>query len=142
MKKNVCNLDCEHCPHPDCIRPEEDLYKYPSWDPANRPPDYKQKQAEGNHRRYTERAEAGLCTQCGKRPPVQGIRLCQECREYQNRHHRRHHMKDYARNKQEGICTRCGKRPAEPGRVCCPECAEVNRQAQRKHNAKRKERKA
>lgn len=45
------------------------------------------KQADQVARRI-RREKAGLCTKCGKRPPLPGVKYCQECREKQRASHR------------------------------------------------------
>ena len=32
-------------------------------------------------------AEIGLCSNCGKRPAVNGLKTCEKCRDYQSRNH-------------------------------------------------------
>lgn len=140
MKKNVCNLDCEHCPHPDCIRPEEDVYKYPSWNPANRPPDYRQKQAEARRKRYNARKDRGLCIACGM-PAVPGNVKCKACKDRYRDSKKAHENARYLDNKTRGVCVICKQKPATPGRRCCPECAEHNRQYQRQYRQRKREEK-
>lgn len=63
---------------------------------------------------YRERLEAGLCTACGQRPPVDGIKRCKPCREIAREYERER----AAVRRQLSLCVRCAE-PAAPGRTLC-----------------------
>ena len=73
-----CNMDCLNCPHPDCINPNP-VARYPSWDWANRSPEYKEGcKQRARKRRETLKAQ-GYCVCCGKVPAREGKTLCTAC---------------------------------------------------------------
>ena len=61
--------------------------------------------------------EKGLCTACGKIPPVKDRVLCKECSAMKNAVHRQ----IYNERKREGRCTECGKVP-KGKTLRCEEC--------------------
>ena len=67
---------------------------------------------------YTERKrEKGLCTHCGKVPPVKDRVFCKECSAMKSAVLRR----IYNERKREGLCTECGKVP-EGKTLRCDKC--------------------
>ena len=73
---------------------------------------------ETYERIYFERKrEKGLCTRCGKAPPVKDRVFCEECSAKILGYNRR----IYHERKREGLCTQCGKIP-EGKTQMCEEC--------------------
>lgn len=110
----------------------------------------KLRQAKNRMAIYYRRKEAGLCVVCGKDPPVEGLTLCERCRELERKKNRSERHKAYAREyqralrqswREKGYCTRCGKRDAYTlsGRRCCFECAEKSRERYRTRTEAQKE---
>lgn len=79
---------------------------------------------QSSEKRRAKRAEyavAGLCSHCGKRPPVPAGKTCQPCRDYA--------CAAWKQLVAAGLCQKsCGRR-AEPGLQQCREC--LNKQADR-----------
>lgn len=83
-----------------------------------------------------EREAAGLCTVCGKRKPLPGIKMCPDCQakkraagaKYKTPEYRRKYCEKtkmrYAERIAQGLCGVCGLRPFREGKHTCPECAE------------------
>ena len=67
-----------------------------------------------NRRRRRERTEAGLCTSCGARPPVQGGAVCEACREARRAEER----ELYAERRAGGRCGRCGAEVIDNASMC------------------------
>ena len=67
---------------------------------------------------YRFRKESGLCTKCGKRPPVDGQTLCKECRDYKIRYR----CKERDFYKSLGYCTVCHKERIGKDEMTCPTC--------------------
>ena len=59
---------------------------------------------ERSRKRLRAHRDAGLCTRCGHRPPVQGGATCQACRDARQAAER----EQYAARRAEGRCGRCG----------------------------------
>ena len=68
----------------------------------------------GDRRRRRARHEAGLCTRCGRNPPVEGRSVCEPCSEAMRAAERAR----YAARKAAGVCVRCGE-PAAGGLSRC-----------------------
>ena len=85
--------------------------------------------------RHRARRQAGLCTACGRLPPVEGAAVCEGCRTI----HRARERERYARRKAAGRCVRC-REPAPAGASRCQGCAarEAARPKKRKNAADRK----
>ena len=66
-----------------------------------------------------EKAAAGLCTDCGCRPPAPDRKMCPACLKY---HRDKWRQRSVAR-KAKGLCARCGKQPPRPQRNECADCA-------------------
>ncbi|MYA95028.1 MAG: hypothetical protein F4X91_01275 [Nitrospinae bacterium] len=89
---------------------------------------------ERNRKRRRERKEAGLCTNCGARPPVQDGTVCEACREARRAEER----KLYAERRAKGLCGRCGG-PTFAGAAQCGPCAALEEgRAPKKNAASRK----
>ena len=71
-----------------------------------------------SHRRMQARQDAGLCTYCGRRPPVENGATCEPCRESRQAAERQ----IYAERRARGLCGRCGV-PTFDGVSRCPPCA-------------------
>lgn len=123
---NCKKKDCFNCPYPDCIND----YVKKEYD---RPAAYIKKQVERQSERIQQRAEAGLCTTCGKRPPRNGYRTCAECqarsRRYANRHNRSIGRVPESLLDGVSLCKRCGKAPPASGYKLCDRCLESARRA-------------
>lgn len=103
----------------------------------------KRKDAIRNRKRYYERKAAGLCVDCGKRPPTDGKVTCTECRE---KRRERSHSEQYKEHRREYVqktrdlwqslhcCRICGKQDARTmiGKHACFDCLEENRERYRK----------
>ena len=85
----------------------------------------------GEKRRKARRS-AGLCTACGRRPPVDGRATCQTCRERRRASERA----IYASRRSANACTRCGG-PRTDGAWQCIHCAalEIERGRPERRNA-------
>ena len=85
--------------------------------------------------RHRARRQAGLCTACGRLPPVEGVAVCEGCRTI----HRARERERYALRKAAGRCVRC-REPAPAGASRCRCCAtrEAARPKERKNAADRK----
>lgn len=123
---NCKKKDCFNCPYPDCIND----YVKKEYD---RPAAYIKKQVERQSERIQQRAAAGLCTTCGKRPPRNGYRTCAECqarsRRYANRHNRSIGRIPESLLDGVSLCKRCGKAPPASGYKLCERCLESARMA-------------
>ena len=74
--------------------------------------------------------DAGLCTRCGNRPPVEGGTTCRACRDARQAAER----EQYAARRAEGMCGRCG-RPSFEGASRCGPCATIEARRHSKKNA-------
>ena len=75
--------------------------------------------AEYRERRKERLLAQGLCTSCGKRPHIDGLMYCTECRE-KNRAKKRARFKNAM---EQGICVRCMAVKARKGYTMCLRCA-------------------
>lgn len=73
---------------------------------------------ERSRKRDQARRAAGLCTGCGKRPPVEGGASCESCREARRAAER----ELYAARRAAGLCGTCGGPTTDGGSRCAP-CA-------------------
>lgn len=64
-------------------------------------------------RLYRRRKAAGLCGQCGRRPPVEGMTTCGECLQKE--------QEKRAERRSKGLCPVCGDIPDHPKKMCA-EC--------------------
>ena len=85
---------------------------------------------ERNRNRRRERREAGLCTGCGKVPPLEGGAVCESCREERRAAER----KLYAARRAKGFCGRCGGE-VFAGASRCASCAALEQKRSTKKNA-------
>lgn len=71
--KKICDMDCFHCKHDDCVRDYLPKRPYKDWPQA-------WKDTRNKHRRekYRLHKEAGLCVECGKKRANRGV-FCDEC---------------------------------------------------------------
>ena len=69
-------------------------------------------------KRRKARVEAGMCSRCGRRRPVEGGTTCERCRETRRAAER----ELYAARRAARLCTRCGGRTTDGGSRCAP-CA-------------------
>ena len=91
----------------------------------------KRRGARGTTRRlYEARREAGLCTRCGLRPPVEGGTACEPCRDERRTGERER----YAGRRTGGLCGTCGE-PAIDGASRCGPCATIEAERHRRKNA-------
>ncbi len=83
-----------------------------------------QRQTQGRRtasaKRRRARVEAGTCTRCGRRPPVEGGTVCDRCREARRAAERER----YRRLRERGLCVTCGE-PAFDGQSRCGVCTTV-----------------
>lgn len=112
--------DCFTCPYPDCIN---DYVP-----PLVLTTEERKKQIRDRGKaRYQERKDAGLCVECGDRPPATGKVRCNDCLRRNRNNARRSWQSRYRTMPKEmwgylGLCTTCGKHPQEDGRKVCKEC--------------------
>ena len=71
-------------------------------------------------RRYDARRAAGLCTKCGKRPPVEGSMSCGACKAARNARERT----QWDERRAAGLCGACGV-PSPSGTARCESCAAI-----------------
>ena len=72
-------------------------------------------------KRRQARLDAGLCTRCGHRAPVDGATTCAPCRDRRQAAERR----QYEARKSAGLCVKCAE-PAFGGDSRCAVCATVD----------------
>ena len=104
---------------------------------GGRDPDAKRRSARaGSRKRDSARRDAGLCTRCGRHPPVEGGTICGPCREARQATKR----EQYAARRAAGLCVQCGGTVLDGG-ACCGRCAvleEERRSPERKNAASRR----
>ena len=71
-------------------------------------------------RRYDSRLAAGLCTKCGRRPPVEGSVSCGACKAARNARER----VQWDERRASGLCGVCGA-PSPAGAARCDPCAAI-----------------
>ena len=83
------------------------------------------------------RRDAGLCTRCGSRQPLEGGTVCAPCRELKRDREREH----YARRRDAGECGKCGA-PAPDSSARCERCARsaAKRSRKKAKNARSRQR--
>ena len=84
--------------------------RYGGRNPGNR----RRMARERNQKRRRERREAGLCTGCGKVPPLEGSAVCEACQEARRTEER----KLYAARRAKGLCGRCGAEVIDNASTC------------------------
>ena len=100
--------DCFTCPYPDCINDYIPPIRKAS-------PETIKKRIQKMSLLRKERANNGLCTSCGLRPPRGGYKMCRECQVKSAKYKEKE-------NKEKGItprfmldgtylCQKCGKHP-------------------------------
>ena len=91
----------------------------------------------GTKRRYDARRAAGLCTKCGKRPPVAGSHTtCEYCRDRRNANER----DSWSARRADGMCGKC-EASVDDGTARCAGCAAIQARSvspERKNAATRK----
>ena len=101
---------------------------------GGRDPESRRRMArERNSRRRRERSDAGLCANCGARPPVQGSTVCEACREERRAVER----KLYAERRARGLCGRCGAEVIDKASTCASCAARDIKRRPRKNAASR-----
>ncbi len=126
---------CESCGKK---RREADRARYAAGKAAGklyggRDPDAKRRNARTRSgKRQHDRRDAGLCTRCGRRPPVESGTTCELCRMARRAAER----EVYAARRSAGLCGRCGEPTADGGSRCAP-CAvlEAERGSPERKNA-------
>ena len=83
----------------------------------------KDKQYQKDRRAKLE--SEGLCNVCGKLPPLENKKQCNECREQGRERVAKHAPKRRAKLKELGLCC-CGL-PPRPGKLTCDQCNKKNR---------------
>ena len=89
---------------------------------------------ERSRRRDEARRAAGLCTGCGRHPPVEGGASCESCREARRAAERAL----YASRRAAGLCGSCGGPTTDGGSRCAP-CAVAETARYPSKNAARRE---
>ena len=79
----------------------------------------KERQRVYNRTLYKKRKEAGVCVECGRRPPRDGKRTCEEC----HQKHKQYCHERYIACVEAGLCYICETNAARPGMTACFECA-------------------
>ena len=132
MEKKKCNMDCFNCIYDDCIND----YVAPRRELTEKEKKYR---SQYQLNRYYELKKKGLCTKCGKRPPLPGVTRCLECR---NKHRRsniefRNKTKTIEKNREyrreHGLCFYCGEKVME-GKTICEKCYLRERELAKKMN--------
>ena len=104
---------------------------------GGRDPGAKRRSARAKSRkRQHARREAGWCSRCGRRPPIEGGSTCGPCREVRQAAE----PARYAARRAAGLCGRCGG-PTFDGDSRCAPCAaleDARRSPERKNAASRK----
>lgn len=91
---------------------------------AGRDPDQcRRADRAGDRRRRRAWLDAGLCTSCGRRPPVAGRSVCAPCRNVRRAIDRAR----YAARRAAGLCVRCA-RPTFGGASRCGRCSVLERE--------------
>ena len=67
---------------------------------------------------YQKRKAMGVCVDCGKNKPVEGILSCEKCRIKNNKRH----TENRVFYQSLGLCGRCGKNKLFGNEKECPEC--------------------
>ncbi len=111
------------------VRARAEGARYGGRDPESR----RRMARERNKRRRSERREAGLCTGCGKVPPVDGGAVCETCREERRAAER----KLYAERRARGRCGRCGAEVIGNASTCASCAARDMKRRPRKNAASR-----
>ena len=88
---------------------------------------------ERSKRRLHARRDAGRCTGCGRRPPVEGSTVCEPCRDARRESER----EQYAARRAAGLCGRCGDRTFDGDSRCVRCAARDDRRGPRKNAAAR-----
>lgn len=113
--------DCFSCPYPDCINDYVPPVRKVS-------PETIQKLSRRMSALRRERASNGLCTECGKRPPREGYKMCHLCqakaRSYKNDENRRKGVTPKDMLDGVHLCQKCGKAPPAPPYKLCARCLE------------------
>jgi hypothetical protein len=81
----------------------------------------------GKVKEYAYRIENGICTTCGKRKAVQGMRTCYECQLKRRQRYYREQgrtMGIYDLRKEMGVCVLCGA-DKMPEQKLCKKCYEM-----------------
>ena len=81
-------------------------------------PGCKERRRQQRKRVRGRRIEAGLCTECGMRPPLPGLRYCGRCQAKACRASKRR----YCRRKRERRCASCGRKADLGSRTTCKRC--------------------
>ena len=98
---------------------------------GGRDPKERRRNARGRtRRRYDARREAGLCTRCGLRPPVEGGTACEPCRDTRRAGERAR----WAARRAAGLCGTCGETTFD-GASRCERCAALEARRHRRKNA-------
>ena len=103
--------------------------RYSGRNPGNR----RRMARERSQKRKRERREAGLCTGCGKVPPVEGGAVCETCREARRAAER----ELYAERRAGGQCGRCGAEVIDNASTCASCAARDAKRRPRKNAASR-----
>ena len=97
---------------------------------GRRDPKERRRNARGRtRRRYDARREAGLCTRCGLRPPVEGGTACEPCRDQRRAGERARWA--------AGLCGTCGETTFD-GASRCERCAALQADRPSRNAASRK----
>ena len=91
---------------------------------------------ERYYRQTAERRAAGMCVNCGKRPPTPGRTRCEPCAAKRRPADRARHHQRTAERTAQGMCPKCGKRAPAPERSQCAPCLEKDNAAGRARDAR------
>ena len=103
--------------------------RYGGRNPGNR----RRMARERSRKRKRERREAGLCTGCGKVPPLEGCAVCETCREERRAAER----ELYAERRAGRLCGRCGAEVIGNASTCASCAARDAKRRPRKNAASR-----
>ena len=101
---------------------------------GGRSPESRRRMArERMRKRRRERLEAGLCTTCGERKPVEGGAVCEDCRQAR----RAAEKKLYEKRRSRGFCGRCGAEVINNASTCASCAARDSKRRPHKNAASR-----
>lgn len=116
--------DCFTCPYPDCINDYVPPIRKAS-------PEQIKRRTQKKSLLIKERESSGLCTQCGKRSPREGYKMCRECQNKAKKYKEKENRKSgiTPRFMLDGVylCQKCGKHPPVEPYKLCERCLESNR---------------
>lgn len=87
--------------------------------------DYKKKDCEAHKRMYRRREMLGLCTKCGKRKPIKGFKMCNECKIKRRKAYLKSINSSFDKTELKqhlNLCRVCGDIDLVDGKKVCKKC--------------------